>query len=168
MLLLWTLGVLVAAGAAFLVLRTRGDLLNRPGNPLSDDQSKAQVVEPAKEVVAAAKLRSPAAGYILMSCKNETDPPYQGSIYLTFDLPKDTDYFDQVAASLVSHGWRKGLPPNQYPFGTTLSKDGVTAILYRNPDRDGSGIMKLYGECRNVADHRNDPTGWVDITDQLR
>jgi hypothetical protein len=27
--------------------------------------------------------------------------------------------------------------------------------------------MKVYGECRNTANHRNDSTGWTDITDQL-
>jgi hypothetical protein len=102
-----------------------------------------------------------------MSCKNQTDPPYQGAIYLTFDLPKSLEYFDQIAAKMVPHGWQKGLPPNQYLFGTTLYKDGVTAILYRDPERRTSGIMKVYGECRNVANHRNDTTGWTDITDQL-
>ena len=168
MLLLVALTMVVAAGAAFLVLRTRGDALDRPQDPLSDEQSKAQVVEPAKEIVALAKLHSAVGGYILMSCKNRTDPPYQGAIYLTFDVPKATDYFDQVAASLVSHGWRQSPPPSRYLSGTTVSKNGVTAILYRDPDRTGSGIMKMYGECRNMVDHRNDTTDWVDITDEFR
>ena len=102
-----------------------------------------------------------------MSCKNQTDPPYQGVIYLTFALPKSLDYFDRIAATMVPHGWQIGLPPNQYLFGTTLYKDGVTAILYRDPDRTTTGVMKVYGECRNIANHSNDTTGWTDITDQL-
>ena len=28
--------------------------------------------------------------------------------------------------------------------------------------------MQVYGECRNVTDHRLDTTGWVDITAELR
>ena len=131
--------------------------------------NRAVTCVPSASVMSAPLGADNCGGILIpMSCKNETDPPYQGAIYLTFDLPTDTEYFDQVAASLVSRGWRKGLPPNQYLYGTTLSKDGVTAILYRDPDHGGSGIMKMYGECRNLADHRNDPTGWVDITDQLR
>jgi hypothetical protein len=27
--------------------------------------------------------------------------------------------------------------------------------------------MRLYGECRNTADHRNDNPAWTDITDKL-
>jgi hypothetical protein len=168
-LLLLALTVAVAAGAVFLVVRSRGEALDHPAHPLNDEQTRAQVVEPAKQIVAVAKLQGAVGGYILMSCKNQTDPPYQGAIYLTFDLPKpkSLDYFDQIAAAMVAHGWQKGLPPNQYLFGTTVYKDGVTAILYRDPDRRTSGIMKVYGECRNIANHRNDTTGWTDITDQL-
>ena len=67
------------------------------------------------------------------------------------------------AENLVKH-----FPIRQHLFGATLYKDGVTAILYRDPDRATSGIMKMYGECRNIANHRNDDaTGWTDITDQL-
>jgi len=164
--LLVVLTVLVSAGVAFLVVRR--EAVDRPAAPLSDEQSMAQVLEPAREIVAVAQLDSAAGSYILMSCNNETDPPYQGAIYLTFDLPTAAGYFDRVAAELVSHGWHKASQPYNYLPGTTVSKDGVTAVLYRDPDHGGSGIMKVYGECRNVVDHRNDPTGWVDITGQLR
>jgi hypothetical protein len=149
------------------VLRSHGNALDHPAHPLNDEQARAQVVEPAKQIVVVAKLQDAVGGYILMSCKNQTDPPYQGAIYLTFDLPKSLDYFDQIAGTMVAHGWQKGLPPSQYLFGATVYKDGVTAILYRDPDRRTSGIMKMYGECRNTANHRNDTTGWTDITDQL-
>jgi hypothetical protein len=167
LLVLVALGTVVVAGAAFLMLRTRGDTLSRPAQPLSDEQTETQVIEPAKQIVAVANLHGASGGYILMSCRNEADPPYQGAIYVTFDLPGSVDYFDRVTEAMVPHGWQKGLPPNQYLFGTTLYKDGVTVILYRDPDRLTSGVMKVYGECRNTANHRNDGTGWTDITDQL-
>jgi hypothetical protein len=167
LLLLLVLTVVVAAGVMFLVLRSNGGALDHPAHPLNDEQNRAQVVEPAKQIVAIANLQDAIGGYILMSCKNQTDPPYQGAIYLTFNLPTSLDYFDQIGAAMVARGWQKGLPPNQYLFGTTVYKDGVTAILYRDPDHRTSGIMKLYGECRDVANHRNDTTGWTDITDQL-
>ena len=165
--LLLVLTVVVAAGVMFLVLRSNGGALDHPAHPLNDEQTRAQVVEPAKQIVAVANLQDAIGGYILMSCKNQTDPPYQGAIYLTFDLPKSLDYFDQIAAAMVARGWQKGLPPNQYLFGATVYKDGVTAILYRDPDHRTSGIMKVYGECRDIANHADDTTGWTDITDQL-
>jgi hypothetical protein len=35
------------------------------------------------------------------------------------------------------------------------------------PDDARFGTMRIYGECRNMADHRNDNPAWKDITDQL-
>ena len=44
----------------------------------------------------------------------------------------------------------------------------MTAVYYPNLDVPGRGVLQIYGECRNVTDHRADPTGWVDITAALR
>jgi hypothetical protein len=41
-LVLVALAAVVAVGAAFLVLRTRGDALNRPAQPLSDEQTNTK------------------------------------------------------------------------------------------------------------------------------
>jgi hypothetical protein len=165
LLLLVVLAVFVVVGTAFVILRRPGHL--HPAQPLTDEQSEIQVVDPAKQIVTMAQLQRAAGGYMLMSCTNESDPPYQGTVYLTFDIPKSLDYFDRVAAAMTPHGWQKGPTPQTALVGTTLSRAGVTAILYRDPDRDGVGIMKVYGECRNIGNHRADPTGWTDITDQL-
>ena len=125
MLLLVALTMVVAAGAAFLVLRTRGDALDRPQGPLSDEQSKAQVVEPAKEIVALAKLHSAVGGYILMSCKNRTDPPYQGAIYLTFDVPRRPITSIRLPASLQLARLAAIATASRYLSGTTISKNGA-------------------------------------------
>src|SRR3984893_2477024 len=104
-LVLAAVAAVVAACAAFLVLRTRGDALNRPAQPLSDEQTKTQVIEPAKQIVAVANLHGASGGYILMSCRNEADTAYQGALYVTFDLPESVDYFAQVPPALVPHAW---------------------------------------------------------------
>ncbi|OOK74249.1 putative lipoprotein lppJ [Mycobacterium kansasii] len=99
-------------------------------------------MEKAQQIVTAAGLQTTAAGYLLMSCKNRDDPPYQGAIYLTFALPagaRADAYFRDVTAALVRHGWTDGLPPNDQVFGRTMSKDGVTAIIYRHGDHTGAG-----------------------------
>jgi hypothetical protein len=164
---------LMLDGAFLLVGRfhsSPADFLDHPANPVTDDQSETQVVEPAKQIATVARLQKPTAGYLLMSCKNHDDPPYQGAIYMNFALPagaRDDTYFRDIAATMVAHGWSEGLPPNQHLYGRTLHKDGVTAIIYRNSDDANLGIMRLYGQCRNVNDHRNDTTAWVDITDRF-
>ena len=128
------------------------------------------MVESAQQIVTLAGLQTTSAGYLLMSCKNRDDPPYQGAIYLTFALPAgagaDT-YFPDHRGALVTDGWAEGLPPNDHMFGRTLSKDAVTAIVYRDSDDPNLGVLRVYGECRNMNDHRNDTTGWIDVTGQF-
>ena len=146
------------------------ETLDHPANPVTDAASATQVVEPAKQIVTLARLQTASAGYLLMSCKNQNDPPYQGAIYLTFRVPAGaaaSTYFDSVAATLVNHGWTEGLPPNDHPFGKTVSKDVVTAIIYPVGDDPNVGVLRAYGECRNVNDHRKDPSGWIDVTNQF-
>ena len=169
------LAVSLLLGGAFLVVsRLRpspSDSLDHPVNPVTDDATAAQVVESAKQIVTLAGLRTKSAGYLLMSCKNRNDPPYQGAIYLTFTLPagaRADTYFKTTAATLVTQGWTEGLPPNEHMFGKTVSKDAVTAIIYPHGDDPSVGVMRAYGECRNMNDHRNDATGWIDITGQFK
>ncbi|WP_197507903.1 hypothetical protein [Mycobacterium sp. 852014-52450_SCH5900713] len=146
------------------------DALEHPASPVSDDQSKAQVVQSAQHIVTATGLQASSAGYSLMSCKNRDDPPYQGSIYLTFSLPAtapaDT-YFGRFAATLAGDGWAEGLPPNNHAFAKTLTKDGVTVIVYRHDDEPHLGVLRVYGQCRNMNDHHRDATAWTDVTDQF-
>lgn len=163
-------------GTSFLLIqhfRPSVSSLEHPTQPLTDDQARAQVVDPAKRIVTAAQLREVTGGYILMSCRDAHDPPYQGAVYLTFELPGagDSDalvYLRRIGEVLIADGWSQGAPPNEHLFGHTLTKDGVTVIFYRNSERGNVGTMQLYGECRNTSDHTGDATGWTDVTGQLR
>jgi hypothetical protein len=163
----------VSLGGAFLVVNTlrpsRSGALEHPDNPVTDGQSQAQVVEAAKQIVTLAGLRTASAGYLLMSCKNHDDPPYQGAIYLTFTLPAEVaadKYFPTVATTLTSNGWTEGSAPSNRMFGRTVSKDAVTGIVYRDDDNPAMGVLRLYGQCRNMNDHRRDD--WTDIAAQVQ
>jgi hypothetical protein len=149
---------------------TPADTLDHPAHPVTDDQSENQVLEPAKQIVASAGLQRPTAGYSLMSCKNVSDQPYQGAIYLNFAVPTDvrTDtYFQRIADSMLRQGWREGLPPSRYTYGATLYRSEVTAIVYQDDNIPTIGVLRLYGQCRNTNNHRHDATAWADITNQL-
>jgi hypothetical protein len=169
------LTVSLVLGGAFLLIgrlhSTPSDYLDHPANPVTDEESKAQVVEPTKQIVLLAGLRTASAGYLLMSCKDQNDPPYQGAIYLTFTLSigvRADTYFNTIASTLGSHGWTAGVPPNNHLLAKTFSKNPVTVIIYRDSDAQSLGVLRLYGECRNMNDHRKQTTGWIDITDQLK
>lgn len=50
------------------------DRLEHPADPVTDAQSRNQVVEPAQQIVTVARLQNPTAGYLLMSCKTMMTP----------------------------------------------------------------------------------------------
>jgi hypothetical protein len=162
-------------GGAFLAVgrlhSSAAEALEHPSRTATDEQSKTEVVEQARLMVTVGALQNATAGYLLMSCKDRDDPPYQGAVYTDFSLPADARADEQlrtIAAAMVAHGWSERVAPNGFLFGRTLSKDGVTAILYQDSDSPKHGIARIYGQCRNMNNHRADSTAWIDITDQLR
>jgi hypothetical protein len=168
------LALSLVLGVAVLLAQHRdhpADVIEHPAHPITDDQAMAQVVDAGKQIIGVGGLDQPRGGYALLSCKNEDDPPYQGTVYLNFTLPSDERigaYLETLAARLGSYGWRTGLPPNQYMFGITLTKNGVTAVIHRHSEYPNLGILQVYGQCRDMNDHRNDQTAWTEITDELR
>lgn len=173
-LLAATLGTSLLLGGAFLAVdqlhATPADALDRPGPSLSDQQSRTQAVGAARDVVSAARLRTTTAGYLLMSCRDRDNPPYQGAVYLTFTIPADTRadaYLPAVAKALTAGGWVEGLSPGGHPYSKSMSKSQVTALIYRDDDNASLGVARIYGECRNTSDHRTDTTGWVDVTAEI-
>lgn len=163
----------LVVGAAFLAVRlhsSAADARQHPGGSATDEQSKTEVVDQAKFIVAVAALQDATAGYLLMSCQDRENPPYQGAVYLNFALPADAradEYFRNIAAAMVARGWTARQLPNRALVGNAFSKAGVTAFLYRDSDSPKGGVARIYGQCNNMTSHRGDSTGWVDITDRL-
>jgi hypothetical protein len=125
-------------------------------------------VASAKQIVSLAQLQDASGGYAFVSCKNENEPPYQATIEMSFLLPQSNSvkYLRDVAASMAAHGWTHAASMGEH-FGQKLTKDGVTAIFYRSVNDADFATMRLCGECRNTADHRNDNPAWTEVTDQL-
>jgi hypothetical protein len=161
-------------GGAYLAIdrlhASANNAVEHPGPAATDAQIQTEVVEHARDITMITGLREPTAGYLLMSCKNRDDPPYQGAVYMDFELPPDIDadhYFRGVSDAMAARGWREGLPPNQHMFGRNLSKDGVNAILYPDRDTPTRGVARIYGHCHDVSDRHGAKAEWTDITDRL-
>jgi hypothetical protein len=168
-LLLAALVTVLVAGAGFALLRDlRTDAVILQGAPMTDAQAAAQVLASASQIVSMAQLQDATGGYAFVSCKNENEPPYQAAIYMSFRLPQSNSvkYLRDVAASMVAHGWTPAASMGEH-FGQKLTKDGVAVIFYRSVNDTNFATMRLYGECRNTADHRNDNPVWTEVTDQL-
>ena len=174
LLIAGALSVNLVLGSTFAVLhRTkdlRGTAVEAPAHPLTDEQSREQVMTTARQFLAAGRIRGATGSYILMPCREDDDPLYQGSMYLNFDLPPIREipaFFREIARRLSGSGWREGVPPGRHPGGKVLAREGVAAVYYRHPDIAGRGVLQVYGQCGNTADHRLDSTGFVDVSRDL-
>ena len=129
----------------------------------SDDQAAGQVISAARQVVAAARLQQATGGYSFVSCVNENEPPYQAALYMSFRLPHDdwVRYQRDVGSAMIARGWVDAPAMGEH-FGRKLTNDGVTALLERG--NGAFATMRLYGECRNIADHRNDDPAWTEVS----
>jgi len=168
-LLLAALVTVLVVGVGALWLSTReSDRIQLQGEPMTDAQAAGQVVGSAKQIVHVAQLQDATGGYAFVSCRSANEPPYQVAVYMNFRLPQSNPvkYLGDVAASRVANGWAEA-PAMDEHFGQKLTRDGVTAIVYRDPSSADFATMRLYGECRNTADHRNDNPVWREVTDQL-
>jgi hypothetical protein len=139
--------------------------------PLSDEQALAQVVEPARQFVRAARLRDVSGGFSFESCNDQGDPPYRGRVEMSFAMPDAVEpdaHFKQIAVTMVEHGWAEGPPHGTRPCGVVIHTETVMAVIGRASGVVERGSIRLCGQCRNMTDHRNDgKTVGTDITDQL-
>lgn len=136
-------------------------------NALSDEQTRAQVVDPAVQVVRAVALDDVTGGFSFGSCNDQGEPPFQGRVEVAFRLPADPGpVYNQIRDAMIAQGWTSGTPQGQVAHGDSLNRNGVTATVGPRAADPGYGTLQLYGECRNTGDHGSE--GAVDITDQLR
>lgn len=158
-------------GAAFIAVHRRYDLRGiAEVIPQSDEESRRQVLDPARQFVDAGSLQVSSATYLLRSCGAEERPPYRGQLYLLFAVPsvaKTRAVFAGLADAMTARGWRVGTRPAHHPEGWTLAKDGVVAFYYRHSDIEDRGVLEIDGECRNMTDHQQDSTGFVDVAGLL-
>ena len=155
-------------GSAFIsVHRTndlRGEAVAPPPPPISEDQAREQVVGAARQFVGAGRLTgrltSADGTYLLATCSSDNEPPYQGTGYLTFDVPTITEtpaFFREIARSMTGRGWREGQAPAHHPGGKTLIKDSVIAQYYPGPEparsRGVAGLRGVSGGHRPSAGH---------------
>ena len=104
-----------------------------------------------------------------MSCKNRDDPPYQGAVYLDFQLPSDVSpdqYFRGIAAPwwLAAGGRAAAQPARVWP--ESLEGRRQRDCVSRR-DSATHGVARIYGQCHDVTDHRGAKAEWVDVTDSL-
>lgn len=132
---------------------------NLDGPEMSDEQTRAQVVEPAKRLVHSVGLQLRAASFRFDACTDQGVAPFRGKVGMGFTFPAGVDkqaYLDEIIRAMSADGWSAGAPPGKKPHGRVMHLGEVMAIVAANPDHPDRGYVDIFGECRNAADHNND------------
>lgn len=135
---------------------------------MSDEEATDQVIDSARHIVDVANLQGVSGSAAFLSCTSLHDPPYQAAVYLNFALPETNSVkrIKEVAEAMRVDGWQEAPSMGEH-FGMKLTKEGVTSTFHQNPDAPKFATMRIYGECRNVSDHRDDNPAFTDITDRI-
>jgi hypothetical protein len=163
-----TLTLTAVLGVSTLLVLSRPGPDPAAGVPRMSEAAAADLVtEAARDAVGSARLERPAGGRTSMSCASTTGPPYRAVVHMTFALPagNTVGYLNRVAADMVADGWADSGVVAEY-FGKKLTRDGVVAVFYRNPERLDVATMKLSGEC--AVDAVTTEGVWTEIGGRLR
>lgn len=158
--LVWRSVVTAAALVAALVsgCDAVNPLNNETSNPMTPDQSRAQVVDAATELVGALNLPVVEAFFWHSSCNDQGEAPFRGQIRIAYppaaSFEESGEEIAQMAQRLQDSGWS---PDAEFKsHGTVLKKNNVVAVLgpqnASNPNRD----IQVYGECRDTTTAKGD------------
>lgn len=122
-------------------------------DPMTPEQSKAQVVDAAKEIVDTLNLTTIAPVFWRGSCNDQGDPPFQGRVTIGYPLAADFEASDAEVAGFVqtlrNHGWTTD--SDFATHATAVKKNGVTAVFAPQNAAQSTNGVDLYGECRDVT-----------------
>jgi hypothetical protein len=153
--------VSVAAGTLAIALQSCSTVRNLSEgvhNPMTPEQSKAQVINAAKEIVISLALKGVSANFTRDSCNDQAVAPFRGRVELNYDhaptLEASQAEIQQMIATLKQHGW--GAPGDFHTHAPALSKQGVTAVFDPySPVQNAGGSISIYGECRDMTTKEN-------------
>lgn len=153
--------VLTAAGALALTLQSCGSIKNLSEgvpNPITPEQSRAQVVSAAREIATTLGFKGVSGHFSRDSCNDQAVAPFRGIVGLAYDhapiLETSRAEIQQMIAVLEQHGW--GGPGDFHTHGYALSKQGVTAGFDPySPVQNSGGSITIYGECRDLTTQAN-------------
>jgi hypothetical protein len=127
-------------------------------HPMTPDESKAQVINAAREIVATLGLKDVSGHFSRESCNDQAVAPFRGVVGLDYDhaptLEASEAQIEQMVATLKQHGW--GAPGDFRSHAPAVGKQGVTALFDPfSPVQNAGGSITIYGECRDMTTKQN-------------
>ena len=134
-------------------------------NPITPEESKAQMVDAAREIIAALDLDVLAVKFRHASCNDDGVAPFRGDLLITYPLAASEEESEAEIATMTeklrSIGW--GSDPNLHTHGTDLTKNNIVADL--GPQLKGQirRAIQLYGECRDITTSQKYGTPYEEV-----
>jgi hypothetical protein len=157
----WSASVCAAVALLTLVLQSCGQLKNFSEgmtHPMTPEESKAQVVDAARDIVRILGLKGVSARFSRESCNDQAVAPFRGVVGLDYDhaptLDESRAEIQRMLAVLKQHGWSD--PSDFHTHAPAVSKQGVTAVFNPySPVQNAGGYVSIYGECRDMTTQKN-------------
>jgi len=132
-------------------------LINGVPDPMTPEQSKAQVLDAARELVGTLDLQVVEAFFWHSSCNDQGEAPFRGQIRIAYppapSFEESEAEIRTMAQRLGNAGW---MSSDFLTYGTALEKNNVVAVLgaqnVSTPNRD----IQVYGECRDMTTAKGD------------
>ena len=122
-------------------------------DPMTPEQSKAQVIAAATDVSRAVAGHVASANFSRSSCNDQGDGPFRGVVSIFYPSPADPDApaaaSDQMSQRIHSAGWSTDSGCQSH--GTALKKDDVDAVLWPADASVAKVQIVLYGQCRDTT-----------------
>ncbi|WP_084294189.1 hypothetical protein [Mycolicibacterium flavescens] len=130
---------------------------NGPGDDaLTPEQSKAQVVDSAREVVQTLQLPVTRVLFRHESCNDQQEPPFRGNVSIWLPLAPSFEDSDREMAQWVqqlkAQGWSGDTEFKSH--GTTVEKNNVVASFAPQNASTPNRMVTFYGECRDFTTTR--------------
>lgn len=127
-------------------------------NPITPEQSKAQVIDAANDIVTTLDLDVVKAVFWRASCNDQGDPPYRGEMRISYPLAPNFDASvteaTRMTQQLRSQGWTDA--PDFHSHSTALTKGGVVVLVGPQSVSVPTRGLELFGECRDMTTDANE------------
>lgn len=136
-------------------------------DPLTPDQSRAQVVDAATEILTTLHLPVLRTAFWRASCNDAGLPPFRGHVRITYPRAdtyarSDAEIADMIEL-LAAQGWADD--PDFRSHSRAVAKDNVTAVFQNQNASVVDRAIEVLGECRDITtpSQLDDDSEWITL-----
>lgn len=146
---IWPIIVAICAAA----VAGCGVMMSGVVNPMTPQQSRDQVIDAARQVIATLGLHVVEAWFWHSACNSRGDPPFRGHMRIGYPLAGSYEAADAqitaMAATLQRAGW--SADPTFHSHAPALKNNSVIVVLRPQDPNAATRGVELIGECRDLT-----------------